>query len=212
MDSLTGGSTNRIQLAIGLVMGIVGTVACGLGGSFAPTPAAIRTVTPVPVPTATSTLRPTPTASATPTVFSPEPVEQALSAMATATSASTQTPISTRTPTASPTPSPSSTATATWTATPVVGTLAPSPDAAGETEQTIYRFRPLGPAQPDLSQPCPGCPRAPGYIVGRVVNAAGQPLPGVRLVCYNEWYRYPVVGTKGSGEYDFPTRFRWRPT
>ena len=63
---------------------------------------------------------------------------------------------------------------------------------------------PLGPAQPDLSQPCPGCPRAPAYITGRVVDAAGVPLPGIRLVCYNEWHRYPVVGTKGGGEYDFP--------
>jgi hypothetical protein len=26
---------------------------------------------------------------------------------------------------------------------------------------------------------------------------------GVRLVCYNEWHRYPVVASKGSGEYDF---------
>jgi hypothetical protein len=63
---------------------------------------------------------------------------------------------------------------------------------------------PIGTAQPDLSQPCPGCPRAPGYIIGRVVDASGKPLAGVRLVCYNEWHRYPIVGTKGGGEYDFP--------
>jgi hypothetical protein len=62
----------------------------------------------------------------------------------------------------------------------------------------------MGTAQPDLSQPCPGCPRAPGYITGRVLDAVGQPLAGVRLVCYNDWHRYPVVGSKGSGEYDFP--------
>jgi hypothetical protein len=37
-----------------------------------------------------------------------------------------------------------------------------------------------------------------------VLDAAGQPLAGVRLVCYNDWHRYPVVGSKGSGEYDFP--------
>jgi hypothetical protein len=24
------------------------------------------------------------------------------------------------------------------------------------------------------------------------------------VVCYNDWYRYPVVGTKGGGEYDIP--------
>jgi hypothetical protein len=33
-------------------------------------------------------------------------------------------------------------------------------------------------------------------------------LGGVRLVCYNDWHRYRVVGSKGGGEvgqYDFPT-------
>jgi hypothetical protein len=39
--------------------------------------------------------------------------------------------------------------------------------------------------------------------VGRVVDAEGNPLAGVRLVCYNEWHRYPVVASKASGEYDF---------
>lgn len=28
-------------------------------------------------------------------------------------------------------------------------------------------------------------------------------MAGVRLVCYNEWHRYPVVASKTSGEYDF---------
>jgi hypothetical protein len=40
--------------------------------------------------------------------------------------------------------------------------------------------------------------------VGHVSNASGHPLAGVRLVCYNEWHRYPVVASKGGGEYDFP--------
>ena len=66
-----------------------------------------------------------------------------------------------------------------------------------------YRFLPAGPALPDPSHPCPGCPLAPAYIVGRVMNAAGNPLAGVRLVCYNEWHRYPIVASKGSGDYDF---------
>ena len=26
----------------------------------------------------------------------------------------------------------------------------------------------------------------------------------MRLVCYNEWHRYPVVASKGGGVYDFP--------
>jgi hypothetical protein len=80
----------------------------------------------------------------------------------------------------------------------------PSPERADESGQTSYRYHPLGPAQPDLSQPCPGCPRAPGYITGRVVDVGGNPLVGVRLACYNDWHRYPVVGSKGGGEYDFP--------
>ncbi len=62
---------------------------------------------------------------------------------------------------------------------------------------------PAGPAQPDPSHPCPGCPKAPAYIVGHVHDAAGNPLAGVRLVCYNEWHRYPVVASKAGGEYDF---------
>jgi hypothetical protein len=58
-----------------------------------------------------------------------------------------------------------------------------------------------------MSHPCPECPKAPAYIIGTVRDAGGNPLGGVRLVCYNDWHRYPVVGTKGGGEvgqYDFP--------
>jgi hypothetical protein len=36
------------------------------------------------------------------------------------------------------------------------------------------------------------------------LDAAGNPLVGVRLVCYNEWHRYPIVASKATGEYDFP--------
>ena len=35
------------------------------------------------------------------------------------------------------------------------------------------------------------------------MDGAGNPLAGVRLVCYNEWHRYPVVTSKANGEYDF---------
>ena len=66
-----------------------------------------------------------------------------------------------------------------------------------------YRFLPAAPAEPDPSHPRPECPKSPAYIVGRVVDAGGNPLLGVRLVCYNDWYRYPVVTSKGNGEYDF---------
>lgn len=66
-----------------------------------------------------------------------------------------------------------------------------------------YQFLPTGPAQPDPSHPCPGCPLAPAYIVGRVLDASGNPLAGVRLVCYNEWHHYSVVASKAGSEYDF---------
>jgi hypothetical protein len=78
-------------------------------------------------------------------------------------------------------------------------TEVPAPAASSS-----FLFLPAGPVQADLSHRCPGCPRAPAYIVGRVLDAAGNPLPEVRLVCYNEWHRYPVVASKGGGEYDFP--------
>ena len=113
----------------------------------------------------------------------------------------------------SPTPSlptPSPTLTPSFTPLPSVtptstSTLTPVPAAQPPTEVShTYRFIPIGTAQPDLSQPCPGCPRAPGYITGQVLDAARKPLAGIRLVCYNDWHRYPVVGSKGSGEYDFP--------
>jgi hypothetical protein len=84
------------------------------------------------------------------------------------------------------------------TATPVLPTDTPTP---------AYLFLPDGPARPDMSHPCPECPRAPAYIIGTVRDAGGNPLGGVRLVCYNDWHRYPVVGSKGGGEvgqYDFP--------
>jgi hypothetical protein len=93
---------------------------------------------------------------------------------------------------------------------PLTATLAPTPtplpnaESEAESASVTYRYIPVGPAHPDLSQPCPGCPRAPGYITGYVVDAAGIGLAGVRLVCYNDWHRYPVVGTKGGGLYDFP--------
>ena len=35
-------------------------------------------------------------------------------------------------------------------------------------------------------------------------DSGGNPLVGVRLVCYNEWHRYPVVASGAGGEYNFP--------
>lgn len=139
-----------------------------------PSPTAMLSPTNTPTRTATPTSTPIPRATTPrPSPFPPDP---------------TATPTATVTPRPSRTPLP---ATAAATRAPATSTRLP------------YRFLPIGPAQPDPSHPCPGCPLAPAYIVGRVVDAAGNPLAGVRLVCYNEWYRYPVVASKGGGEYDF---------
>jgi hypothetical protein len=37
-----------------------------------------------------------------------------------------------------------------------------------------------------------------------VLDAGGNALPGVRLLCSNDWHRYPVAASKGDGWYDFP--------
>jgi hypothetical protein len=67
-----------------------------------------------------------------------------------------------------------------------------------------FQFVPKGEVRLEPGHPCPGCPHAPGYIIGNVFDAAGRPLCGARVLCYNDWHRYPVVGTKGGGEYDIP--------
>jgi hypothetical protein len=209
------GKIDGAWLAVGFVVPLAIT-ACGISASLAPpmteTPSAqvgTDTATSVLAPSATQrpqpTLTPVPTPSVTPIALSPTSNVQPEGV----TRAATLTPISTHTPTPSPaasaTPMPSlPMPTETLAPPPVVPTPALDAGGTSQTEQAVHRFLPLGSAQPDLSQPCPGCPRAPGYIVGRVVDAGGHPLAGVRLVCYNDWHRYPVVGSKGSGEYDFP--------
>lgn len=137
-------------------------------------------------------------------------------------SATPASPTPTATPTATPSPPPTDTDTPTPTALPSDTPLPPTstpPPAREPTATSLpptstpttlpptatpghYRFLPAGPALPDPSHPCPGCPRAPAYIVGRVTDAAGNPLAGVRLSCYNDWYHYPVVASKDGGEYD----------
>ena len=192
-----------IVIALGTVLGL----AAGCKVAAKPSPAATHTQTALrivpspeivasdtsPVPTRTqdmppsSTPAPSPTETATSTPILPTP---------TPTWTTTPSPMpltSTPPPPPSPTrPPPTATPVPTATRTRLPPTATPSP----------YRFLSAGPAQPDPSHPCPGCPIAPAYIVGRVVDAAGSPLAGVRLVCYNEWHRYPVVASKGGGEYD----------
>jgi hypothetical protein len=172
----------------GTVMGMViilstmGMGACGPGTSV-PQPvvseAGVPTETLTVALTPTLTLMPTATPTLTPTA-TPSP---------TATSTATPTLTATSTPTNTPTAT--STAIPEPTATPVPPTDTPTP---------AYLFIPDGPARPDMSHPCPGCPRAGAYIVGTVRDAGGNPLGGVRLVCYADWHRYPVVGSKGGGE------------
>jgi len=202
---------DRMKFCVGIVLLLFGAIACGCTES-APSRAVnlpslaltlTNTVSSTPAPTAARSPWPTPTAGFIPTPPSLTPGVQPGHETRTAI----PTPTWTGTPTPSPTAIPAyagTTPTETATPTPVAATPAPSPEGANGIGQTSYRYHPVGPAQPDLSQPCPGCPRAPGYIVGRVVDAGGNPLPGVRLVCYNDWHRYPVVGNKGGGEYDFP--------
>jgi hypothetical protein len=120
----------------------------------------------------------------------------------------TQTPLPpTDTPVPTETPSPlPPTNTATRTPIPPTRTTSPTatPKPPTPTPASAYRFLPVLPPWPDPSHPCPSCPKAPAYIVGNVTDAGGNPLAGVRLVCYNAWHRYDVIATKGGGEYDFP--------
>ena len=134
-----------------------------------------------------------PTATLTRAVSTPTPVPP------------TETPFPTETP--SPLP-PTRTVAPTPTPHPPTETPAPTathrPPTPTPAPASAHRFLPVLPAQADPSHPCPGCPRAPAYIVGHVTDAAGNPLAGVRLVCYNDWHRYDVIASKGGGEYDFP--------
>ena len=187
---------DRLRLWLGLALVALLIGGCRPSPTQAPTPmlsaptqALGRVGSPpaTPTPIATPTPRPTDTTSPLPTDM-PTPVSP------------------TETPTPNPTPSPlPPTLAATRTPIPPTQALAstatlrpPTP-----TPTSSYRFLPSLPAWPDPSHPCPSCPKAPAYIVGWVTDAAGNPLAGVRLVCYNDWHRYDVVASKGGGEYDF---------
>jgi hypothetical protein len=173
-----------------IILSAVGMGACGPG-------------TPVPQPVVSESVVPTETPTAVPVLSGAEGLTPTLTPMPTATS--TGTPTATPTPTATSTATPTPTPTDTPTVTPVLSEAeGPAPTATPvlptDTPTPAYLFLPDGPAQPDMSHPCPGCPRAGAYIVGTVRDAGGNPLGGVRLVCYADWHRYPVVGSKGGGE------------
>jgi len=150
--------------------------------------------TSTPVVLAQATATPRQPATPTPLVVSPVPPSPTATLslpVPTCTPSATATPRATATPTPTPTwPVPTPTATRPATPTPL----------AAATPWYI----PAGPVQPDLSHPCPGCPLAHVYITGQVRDAAGNPLAGVRLLCYNDWHRYPPVVSKVDGLYDFP--------
>lgn len=203
------GSDKRAAIAAGLML--IGLLVCGcqtLGSQLAGPPGEPPAATTIssPLPAAWATVAHSPTSPAA--THTPSPTLSP-SAAPTVSPTSPPTPVPTTvTPEPSPTPRP---ATPTASATPTPSPPAPMPTASrtsappSPTATTrSFRFYPSGPAQPDPSHPCPSCPRAPAYIVGRVTDAAGNGLAGVRLVCYNEWHRYPVVASKGGGEYDFP--------
>lgn len=162
-----------------------------VGGAASPSPTLTLAFTPTPRPT--DTLSPLPTE--TPTLIPPTetPIPTQTPSTLPPTLAATQTPLP-------PTKTPAPTATS-KSPTP---TATPKPPVPTPTHASTYRFLPVLPAWADPSHPCPGCPKAPAYIVGYVTDAAGRPLAGVRLVCYNDWHRYDVVASKGGGEYDFP--------
>jgi hypothetical protein len=189
------------------VLVIVGGLNAGCNIPTAPSPTATPTQT-VLQPIAQPAIA---TNTASPTRIPTQDVPSSHTPTPGLTQTATSTPIPpTATPTCTATPwprPPSSTDTPTSTTAPLPSTT-PAPTATRTrlpptSTSSPYRFLPAGPAQPDPSHPCPGCPQAPAYIVGRVVDTAGNPLPGVRLVCYNEWHRYPVVASKAGGEYDF---------
>jgi hypothetical protein len=179
-----------------VILSAMGTGACGPG-----TPVPEQVVSEAVVPTETPTAAPVlseaeglmPTWTPMPTVTSTgTPTETpSPTATSTATPTLTATPNPTDTPTMTQMPTATSTFTPMPTSTPVLPTDTPTPS---------YQFLPDGPARPDMSHPCPGCPRAGAYIIGTVRDAGGNPLGGVRLVCYADWHRYPVVGSKGGGE------------
>ena len=171
-----------------------------------PTPTLTSRMSPTVMPTST----PIATLTSTPTVVPTSTPTVSPTLMSTETTAPSATPLR-PTETSVPIETPSVTAT-TLKATPttIPGTVkaaptaTPRPETPTSTPTSAYRFSPILPAQPDPSHACPSCPKAPAYIVGHVTDADGRPLAGVRLVCYNEWHRYPVVASKGGGEYDFP--------
>ena len=169
-------------MALGIILSAMGMSACGSG-----TPAHQSVVSEAVVPTGT------PTAVLTPT-WTPMPTA---TATPTATLTPTATPSPTDTPTMTPVLSPALSAVEGEAAGPEPTATPPLPT---DTPTPAYLFLPDGPARPDMSHPCPGCPRAGAYIVGTVRDAGGNPLGGVRLVCYADWHRYPVVGSKGGGE------------
>ena len=182
----------RSVMGMVIILSAMGVSTCGPG---TPTPQLGVSEALVPTETLTATLVLSEAEGLMPTLTPTPTATSAHTPTATATPAATLTPTATSTSTGTPTvtltPTATSTATPVPTATPVLPTDTPTP---------AYLFLPDGPARPDMSHPCPGCPRAGAYIVGTVRDAGGNPLGGVRLVCYADWHRYPVVGSKGGGE------------
>lgn len=87
------------------------------------------------------------------------------------------------------------------TATPAPPTPTPT-SAPASPPNAIYAFQPAGAVRHGSSD-CPG-----PSIRGAVRDAAGNPLPGVRLWRYDQWGNQQTVETKSAqvdlGQYDFP--------
>ncbi len=83
---------------------------------------------------------------------------------------------------------------------------------AGSTAQPVTGLAPAGPGRYALAQPVTHHRDCPGhYIVGRILNAAGGSVAGVRLVMVDQWgNRAEAISKSGApdfGMYDFPLNY-----
>ncbi len=160
-----------------------------------PTP----TETAIPFPTATPTPMPTPVIIGTPSegdvmptstplpARTPQGVDRVVPGRAAAAPTVTPLPLPTSTPTAKPTRVPP-TATPAATAAP---TEIPS-GAPSDTQQPPYSL--VGVSQDNV---CPG-----NYIMGQILDSAGNPMPGVSVVAVDQWGNFMQAVSK-AGDYDF---------
>lgn len=151
---------------------------------------------------------PTPSPTTSPDASTPVPPTETPTVEATASPTSTETPTATPTETATPSPSPTATFTAipSATATPEPSatpfpTETPLPTTVPPTAIPAFLFR-VAAAGPDYGRGCEGY-----YLFGYVRDAAGNPLPGLRIRATNQYgFEAAPATTKQEprGGYDIP--------